>query len=642
MKCAPSIKPRCGYCQAGVFPGDDKARFLLLDPGALFYQPRPFGSPISQKRRREMFARKFCSIPLLLVLALVVTACAGTPVAPAPPAETEAPQPAATEEPQPAATEAPEPAATEAPAEAMEPAVTRIGRGGSPDTLNTGTAVLEEAWDLFELVYDSMFELEPDGTFSPGLAESWEISDDGKVWTFKIHQGVKFHDGEPLTAKDIAFSYNFYQRHEDFPYMPVYTEYFESVEAPDENTVVITLTEPIPNMESQLVFLYVLPEHIWAQYDDPTAAVEFENTEMIGSGPFKMVEYRQGEFVHLAAVKDHFLMPPRIDEVVIQTFDNQDALVQALITGQVDMITEMPNTAVPTLRNAENIQLVTGAPKSPEVTDIIPNQTTPETCPTEEGGVCSGHPALRDRNVRLALAHATDKQKIIDVVLLGLGTPGLTLIPDGLGVFYNDTIQDYAFDIDEANRILDEAGYLDTDNDGVREMPDGTNPLNFRLYWPNDSVNYPRVAELLAETWGQVGVKLQPQALDPDALTSVCCPTFDFDVIIWGWGSDPDPGFLLSVHLTDEIPTGNSETGYSNPEFDDLYAQQATALDPDKRRELIWNMQEILHEDVAYIIPYYAQATQAYRTDRFKGWITDQPKVALQDVTSLVVIEPVE
>jgi peptide/nickel transport system substrate-binding protein len=96
------------------------------------------------------------------------------------------------------------------------------------------------------------------------------------------------------------------------------------------------------------------------------------------------------------------------------------------------------------------------------------------------------------------------------------------------------------------------------------------------------------------------------------------------------------------VHLTDEIPTGNSETGYSNPEFDELYAQQATELDQDKRREIIWDMQEILHRDIAYIIPYYPQATQAYRTDRFQGWITDQPKVELADVTSLVVIEPVE
>jgi peptide/nickel transport system substrate-binding protein len=305
-------------------------------------------------------------------------------------------------------------------------------------------------------------------------------------------------------------------------------------------------------MESQLFWLFVLPEHIWAEHDTDEGAAAFENTQMIGSGPFKMREYRQGEFVHLEAVKDHPVTPPKIDQVVFQTLDNQDALVQALLTGQVDMITEMPNTAVPTLRNAANVELVIGAPLAPEVTDIIPNQTPPELCPPD--GVCSGHPALRDLAVRRALAHATDKQKIIDVVLLGLGTPGLTLIPDGLGAWYNDTIEDYAFDIAEANRILDEAGYLDSNRDGVREMPDGSNPLNFRLYWPNDSATAPRMAELLGETWNQVGVKLQPQALDPDALTSVCCPTFDFDIILWGWGSDPDPAFLLSVHLTDEIP----------------------------------------------------------------------------------------
>jgi len=580
-----------------------------------------------------MFGQKNLPFVSLMVVALIMAACASTqttaPTEPAEPAASEAPPSTTTEE------TAPEPT------EATEPVVLRVGYGGSPDTLNPGTAVLAEAYYMFELVYDTMFDLNLDGTYRLSLADSYDVSEDGTVWTFKINPDFKFHDGESLTAQDIAFSYNFYQSHEDFPYLPVYTEYFESVEAPDDETVVITLSEAIPNMESQLVFLYVLPEHIWAQYDDPTGAVEFENEQMIGTGPFKMLEYGQGEFVHLGAVKDHPLTPPKIDELVFQTYDNQDALVQALVTGQVDMITEMPNTAVPTLRNTENVELVVGDPFAPEVTDIIPNQTSEENCPAEDG-VCSGHPALRDLTVRQALAYATDKQKIIDVVLLGLGTPGLTLIPDGLGVWYNDTIKDFPFDLDEANRLLDEAGYLDSDNDGVREMPDGTNPLDFRLFWPNDSPTYPRIAELLAESWEQAGVKVQPQALDPDALTSVCCPTFDFDIIIWGWGSDPDPGFLLSVHLTDEIPTGNSETGYSNPVFDDLFNQQATELDSAKRKELIWQMQQILHDDVAYIIPYYAQATQAYRTDRFTGWITDQPKVELADPTSLTVVEPVQ
>lgn len=584
---------------------------------------------------------KLLSLSLLLVLLLA--ACGGGQTA-----ETETDAPAATSAPETDAGEAEDTGgaeadtsneeSVEAPAESSEPAVLRVGWAGSPDTLNPGTAVLSEAYTLFELVYDSMYQLQPDGSYTLELADSVDVSDDGLVYTYHIPDGIKWHDGETLTAADIAYSYTLYQTQEDFPFLPVYTEFFDSVEAPDANTVLITLTEAIPNMESQLIFLYVIPEHIWSAADN---VAEFENTDMIGSGPFKMKEYSQNEFVHIEAVKDHFLNPPKIDEVVFQTFENQDALVQAVRTGQVDMITEMPNTAYASLRDAENVAIVAGPPLAPSVTDIIFNQTAPENCPPDDG-VCSGHPALLDRNVRLALAHATDKQQIIDVVLLGLGAPGLTLIPDSLGVFYNDSIQDYAFDVDMANQILDDAGYADTDGDGIREMPDGSQPLTFRMNWPSDSVNAPRMAELLGGMWQQIGVSTEQQALDPDALTSVCCPTFDFDIILWGWGSDPDPNFLLSVMLTDEIPTGNSETGYSNPEYDALYLEQAVELDKDKRIELVHQMQQIVFDDVVYIIPYYAQSVQAYRTDRFTGWLTDAGKVALEDPSSLLVIEPVQ
>ncbi|MBK9051932.1 MAG: hypothetical protein IPL78_13785 [Chloroflexi bacterium] len=141
--------------------------------------------------------------------------------------------------------------------------------------------------------------------------------------------------------------------------------------------------------------------------------------------------------------------------------------------------------------------------------------------------------------------------------------------------------------------------------------------------------------------WAEVGISTELQALDPDALTSVCCPAFDFDVILWGWGSDPDPGFLLSVMLTEEIPTGNSETGYSNSDYDNLFIEQATELDKDTRIEMIWEMQRIVHEDVVYIIPFYEQTVQAYRTDRFTGWQTEAGKIALEDGSSLLVIEPI-
>lgn len=523
-----------------------------------------------------------------------------------------------------------------------QPTVARIGWAGSPDTVNPGSAVLTEAYTIFALVYDAMYKLNLDGTFSLGLADSVDHSQDGLVYTYKIHQGVKFHDGQPLTSKDIKFSYELYKTHDDFPYMNSYTAYIESVEAPDDSTVVLTLSEAIPNIESQLVFMYILPEHIWKDHAEGAAAVEFENFEMIGSGPFKMVEYKQNEFVHLAANKEHFQTPPKVDEVIFQTFESQDVLVQAMKSGQVDMITEMPATAVETLKEEASVKVINGAPFAPGVSDIILNQATPENCPTDAGGLCTGHPALQDRNVRLAMAHATDKQKLIDVVLLGYGTPGLTLIPDGLGFWYNDTIKDYEFDVAKANQILDDAGYADTDGDGIREMPDGSQPLNFRINWPSDSIDAPRQAELLSEMWTAIGVKTELAATDPDALTSQCCPVFDYDIILWGWGSDPDPNLLLNVQTTGEIPTGYNETGYSNPEFDALYAQQAVELDLDKRKELVWKMQEVAFNDVVYIIPYYEQNVQAYRTDRFTGWLTDFAKIELSDVTSLVVIEPVK
>lgn len=512
----------------------------------------------------------------------------------------------------------------------------RIGWGGYPDSLNPGLATLAEAYTLFELIYDSIYTLNLDGTYGFEMIEEVQSDGDGRVWEFRLKDGMTFHDGEPVTADDVVFSYNLYMSTEDFVFLPAYTAYFERVEALDARTFRLTLTEPIPNLESQLVFLYILPEHIWSAVENPA---EFENSAMIGSGPFRLREARQNEFVALDANAGHWNRP-RIDGAVFQTFDNQDALVQALRTGQLDMITEFPNTAIAALRNAENVEVVTGAPFAPSLSDIIFNMLAPEDCPPDDG-VCSGHPALRDVNVRRALAHATDKQNIIDVVLLGLGTPGLTLVPDGLGVFYNDALADYAFDITRANQILDDAGYADSDGDGVREMPDGSQPLILRMNWPSDSSNAPRTAELLAGTWGQAGVRVELQALDPDTLVSVCCPAFDFDVILWGWGSDPDPAFLLSVMTAAEIPTGTSETGYNNPEYDALFAAQAVELDPERRIEIIHEMQAIALRDVPYIITYYDQAVQAYRTDRFTGWVTDQPKLALEDPSSLLVIEPV-
>ena len=525
------------------------------------------------------------------------------------------------------------------------PAVARIGYGGSPDTLNPGTAVLTEAYTIFALVYDALYTYNLDGTYSLGLAESVDRSADGLTYTYKIRSGIKFHDGQPLTARDVAFTYNLNKAHAEYPYMNPYTASMESITAPDDTTVVIRLNAVIPNIESQLVFQYVLPAHVWQAHAAGAAAVEFENETLIGSGPFKLLEYKQGEFVRLGANKQHFSRPPKVDEVIFQTIGNPDALVQAVSTGQVDMITELPNAAAEKLGKAPNVKVVSAAPFAPAVSDIIFNQATSASCPSKSA--CTGNVALQDRQVRVALAHATNKQQLIDVLLLGKGTPGLTLIPNGLGMWFNNSLQDYEYNPAKANKILDDAGYSarpysQPNRCAVLDCPYGSPIMNFRMYWPSDSVDAPRMAELLAGMWKEIGVGVQPQAIDPDALTALCCPAFDFDIMLWGWGSDPDPNLLLNVMRTESIATGSSETGYSNARYDALYEQQSVELDLKKRQALVWEMQRQVHEDAVYIIPYYEMQVQAVRTDRFTGWIVDQNKLDLSDVSSLVNITPVK
>ena len=541
-----------------------------------------------------------------------------------------------------------EPATSESGVPASQPGTAtggtvRIATGGSPDSLNPGNGLLAESYDLYELVYDTPIAITPEGEYVPELATSWEVSDDGLTWTLEIVDGVTFHDGTPLTSEDIKYSLELYRDTADFPYMPSYPDVFVDIEAPSPTQLVITTEEPVGNFESRMLFMYVLPKHIWEAQDDPIA---FENEEMVGSGPFELASYEQGVSMELDANTDYWNGRPNVDSLIFQTIENPDARVSALTNGDVDMITEFPATAVTTLRNADNVEVYVADSTSGSLTDVFFNVVDPADCPTDDGGLCTGHPALRDLAVRKALALAMDKQQIVDVALLGLGSTGLSLVPPGLGEWYASDVEDYAFDVDAANAMLDEAGYEDTNGDGVREclaeQDCPTGDLTFRFMYPTASDTGARESELIGDMWAEVGVKIEIQGLEPNTLTSVCCPTFDYDVIRWGWGSDPDPAFLLGVALCDEITTGFSETGYCNPEFDDLYAQQGIETDHDARVDQIHQMQQILMDDVPYIIPYYDQSVQAFRTDTFTGWVTGDRTPGLQDVSSLAVIRPAE
>ncbi len=517
----------------------------------------------------------------------------------------------------------------------------RIGQGGYPDSLNPGNGVLAESYGLYELIYDTPIAVTSSGEYVPELATDWSASDDGLEWTMTIVEGATFHDGEPLTAADVAFTIELYRDTEAFPFLPSYAAPFETIEAPDATTVVLTTAEPLNTFEAYMAFIYVLPQHIWEGEEDP---VEFQNLEMIGSGAFSLVEATQDEFIELATNTDYWGTPANVDGVILRTIDNPDARITALTTGEVDAISEFPATALSTLQNAEDVAVhVASVAAGGDLRDIIFNVTAEEDCPPE--GVCSGHPALKDIAVRRAMATAVDKQQIIDVATLGTAAPGLSMVPPGLGDYYASEVEDYAFDVDAANALLDEAGYEDADGDGVREcLPDqDCENLTFRFLYADDIDTGPREIELLQGMWAEIGIAIgQIQGIDGTALQSICCPAFDYDLILWGWGSDPDPAFLLGVALCTEITTGFNETGYCNPEYDALYDAQAVEQDHDARVAIVHDMQRILIEDLPYIIPYYYQTIEAWRTDTFTGWTEDDPTLGLLDPSSLTKLRPAE
>jgi peptide/nickel transport system substrate-binding protein len=225
--------------------------------------------------------------------------------------------------------------------------------------------------------------------------------------------------------------------------------------------------------------------------------------------------------------------------------------------------------------------------------------------------------SLNDPVVRKAIEYAIDRQRIIDVAYLGFGTPATTMIAPSLGDWHNSEIKAISFDPDEGNRILDEAGYVDSDGDGVREWSDGT-ALEYRLM-SDDAATSARIVEIIADGLAQVGISaiLTPSDYDSQLNTAY---EGDWDLNYWWWGMDIDPDFGMVIFKCDERDGGWNPNGYCNEEYEELYKQQATAVDHEARRQVIWKMQEKIYNDRPWIVLLYRATISAYRSDRFTGF----------------------
>jgi peptide/nickel transport system substrate-binding protein len=246
--------------------------------------------------------------------------------------------------------------------------------------------------------------------------------------------------------------------------------------------------------------------------------------------------------------------------------------------------------------------------------------TPPGAAAWQEQANDTHHPAIEDLAFRQAIAHATDKQAIVDSIYQGNAIPGTSITLPSRIWHYEPPAEDvYEFNLDTANQILDDAGYEDTDNDGVREMPGGGEPLELDVLTINSATGSNDTGLLMAGWAEQIGVKFNVMPVS-EGKAYVLWEEGDYDAYIWGWGGDPDPDFILSIFTTAQCLSW-SDGCYSDPGYDEMYLEQRSIFDAEERRQFVNEMQAFIYEQVPEIVLVYPNYLQAYRTDAFEGYV---------------------
>lgn len=500
--------------------------------------------------------------------------------------------------------------------------ILRIGWTREPDNLNPFVGVSASCYEIWHLQYDLLNGYDAATLMpKPEFAESWSHSADGLTWTFKIRPGMTWQDGTPATARDVAFTFNYVIDNQMASFMG-YTEGIEKVEAPDDTTAVFTCSRPKANMLG--MWVPILPQHIWSKIDPKDAGTGYPNKPpIVGSGPFQIVEWKKGSYLRLAADPNYWAGKPKVDEVIFETYQNADTMAQDMKSGALAGAWGIPPAQVESLNGGgvESISYIT----------IGFDQLTFNCAPAP----ATGDPALRDPAFRKALNYAIDKQKIAAVAYSGQVSPATSMIPAGLYAADLDYHWDpgaatYPFDLEGAKAALDAAGYKDTNGDGIREGKDGK-PIRLELLARNESIMSQQSGKFIAGWFKQIGLDIEFQVVSEAALSDKVWNTVDgkvqpdYDMLLWGWVGDADPNFLASISTSDQAGMWNQSV-WSDPEYDALFAQQARELDPQKRKEAIWKMQQIVYEQSPFIPLIYSRSQEAYNTRQWTGWVKSPAK----------------
>lgn len=482
----------------------------------------------------------------------------------------------------------------------------RLAIGDDESTLTPYSYVFGyPGYYLMKFVYDSLLELDTDNIAQPWLAETMEVSDDGLTYSFTLREGVLWHDGEPFTADDVVFTYEYFVEHPEQSRFLRSASAVESIEATDDQTVVMTLTQADPTFDLRLADVPILPEHIWAEVDDPA---NFAGT--VGTGPYLLAAYEPQQFYRLTANPDYFMGAPAVAEIVLPIINDQSTLFSALQSGEIDGAwPAVPAELVAQFEQFPDIALQSGPGFSSSLL-----QFNDERSPFDQTAV------------RQAMAHAINREEMVETLLLGSGTLGNPGFIHPASPYANTELA-LAYDPDMANALLEEAGFTDSDGDGTREA-DGE-PMQYTLLVYSDDPLLVRAAELIQGYVAEIGVTLDVEALDPETVDSLVWPDFDvasgrdFDLAMWGWSASvqTNPSRFVELVHSDPVIGSLNIGGYQNEEFDAMAETFAGALDLDERTEMLNEMQAFVADELPFVTLYYAEGIYAYRPDAYDGYV---------------------
>lgn len=522
-----------------------------------------------------------------------------------------------------------------APVSAQDAGTLTIGFAQEPDSMNAWYSSMAFAQWANDLVGASLWDVTDTLEMHPVLVdeipsvENGGISEDYLSYTIKLKEGLLWSDGEPLTADDLVFTYQMIEDPaNNFSQGSVVREAVDTVEMIDDLTFKLTFTDPKPfpeDIAGSPGLNQILPAHIFRPIYEAEGSIEFadENQDpTVFSGPYVLSEWRRGEQMSFTPNPNYALGQPSIENVVIRFFPDTDSEYAALAAGQLDFVPNVSEGDIPRVAesNADlKIQTVFGG-----YIETLWLNVRGEDFPR------AGHPALQDVNVRHAIRYALDRNAITTDLLAGATNPtdsvyaGSPFEDTSLGVTEQD--------IDMANQLLDEAGWVDSNGDGTRDK-DG---VELELRYSSTNAQWRQnIQAVVAQQLEAVGIGIIQESYPATEFfeswtNSGINASGEYDIAQYANNTaltNPanvtvNEALSCAQRVGEENPGGQNYTGYCNEEVDAAGQVTLSSLDADERQEAANTIQTILRDDAPIITLFPRGDNYAYNTTRFAGDLT--------------------